>query len=174
MSHSVVGACELTVPVSTPPAVPPPSVPVPTSSSTAPRRSSRARIPTPAGQSYADELAASKAHLMALRHNRADRAAENSLREGVVAVENLEGLPEDITDVEPNTDVSEVMANACIEEHAHDLGPIMKFLGIQFERSRSTHQLWMHGLVFTQLPCFHVFVRSSWTHTSRLTFSSSS
>ncbi|KAG1832813.1 hypothetical protein EV424DRAFT_1368098 [Suillus variegatus] len=135
---------------------------------------------------------------MALRHNRADRAAENSLREGVVAVENLEGLPEDITDVEPNTDVSEVMANACIEEHAHvairstkpflayikgriahrfgikDLGPIMKFLGIQFECSRSTRQLWMHGLVFTQLPRFHVFARSSWTHTSRLTFSSSS
>ncbi|KAG1825070.1 hypothetical protein EV424DRAFT_1393863 [Suillus variegatus] len=55
-----------------------------------------------------------------------------------------------------------------------DLGPIMKFLGIQFERSRSTRQLWMHGLVFTQLPRFHVFARSSWTHTSRLTFSSSS
>ncbi|KAG1797221.1 hypothetical protein EV424DRAFT_505114 [Suillus variegatus] len=86
--------------------------------------------------------------------------------------------------IQNRTSTRRTLANVCIEEHAHvaiqstkpflayvkgriahhfgikDLGPIMKFLGIQFERSRSTRQLWMHGLVFTQFPRFHVF---AWT-----------
>ncbi|KAG2737877.1 hypothetical protein P692DRAFT_20677247, partial [Suillus brevipes Sb2] len=55
------------LPVHAPPAIMPPS---PASSHTAPpapRRSSRTRVPTTAGQAYADEMANTKARLMALR-----------------------------------------------------------------------------------------------------------
>jgi hypothetical protein len=67
-----------------------PSAPIPTSipllSSppvAEPHCSTRARIHTPVGQLFADELAVFKAHLMALCHARADRAVENSLHKGV-------------------------------------------------------------------------------------------
>jgi hypothetical protein len=70
-------------------------------------------VPTEAGRRFAEELAASKARLLALRKARSERAAENAASKGVPPPE------EDLTVVEPNIDIPEVMANICIEEQAH-------------------------------------------------------
>jgi hypothetical protein len=83
----------------------------------APRRSTRVKVPTPAGQAFAEELAATKARLLALREARASHATVPALEPGVIQVEPMP--TDNITDVEPNVDVTEVMANIVIEEQAH-------------------------------------------------------
>lgn len=89
-----------------------------------PRRSGRSRVLTEAGQSFADEMAASRAR----RNARALRTAEQGIEgvpaassEGVLQppVELHEDVEEDLSRIEPNVDVPEVFANVVIEEQAN-------------------------------------------------------
>lgn len=116
----------------------PPASPAQSTSPTAavdPRRSSRPRVPTKAGQAYAEGLTASRERLASLREARADRARDNALREGVSA-DLLEGVSrpteeEPIENVEPNADVPDLVANVVIEEQAH--------IAIRSNKKRNPH-----------------------------------
>jgi hypothetical protein len=113
--------------IAPPPAslMPPPALaPPPASPPAIPRRSSRSHVPTAAGRAYSDELAASKARLLTLRDARALRTTTanapcEGVSEGVDTGNRLEDIPEDLTVVEANADVPEVMTNVVIEEQAN-------------------------------------------------------
>lgn len=93
------------------------------------RRSGRAKVLTPAGRTYAEEMAATKDRIARLRDSRAARAAGSAhLSEGVREMANIDegkdagidaGIEENLADIEPNVDIPEVYANVMIEEHAH-------------------------------------------------------
>jgi hypothetical protein len=96
-------------------APPVPAVPaIPPAPSAPPRRSSHQQVCTAAGQAFAEDIAASKACLQALRDAHLEHTTQ--LREGVTAANPGE---EKIRDIEPNVDVPEVLANVCIKEQAH-------------------------------------------------------
>jgi hypothetical protein len=106
-----------------PPSSPSTASPSPSTPPPQPRRSTRARILTEGGKTFAEGIAASKARLQELRQARNERIAHPALTEGVPVHDDSptisEEVEEDLEQIEPNTDVTEAFANLMVEEHAH-------------------------------------------------------
>ncbi|KAG1810309.1 uncharacterized protein HD556DRAFT_1436037 [Suillus plorans] len=86
--------------------------------------SARSWVHTVGGQAYADEIVSSKMCLESLRNMCAERVAQTKgvsppFGEGVTSPTPGGDGGQDLVDVEPNVDVPEVMANACIEEQVN-------------------------------------------------------